>query len=138
MDCTKGLQPLHLFRYFATEWMLKIPKGPPSIFFITVTLFKNLNFLKSPKCLPFNFFLFCNKLEFQKAQRVPPFTILKTSRFLYLRYSADFGHSRLVIFLNSAKINHNFVRLLFPNLMGKFQNLNIELIGSEYFSPLIC
>ena len=26
LDCTKG-SPLHLFRYFATQWMSKTPKG---------------------------------------------------------------------------------------------------------------
>ena len=46
-------------------------------------------------------FLFSNKLEFQKALRVPLFTILKTSRFLNLRYSADFGRSRLVNFVHT-------------------------------------
>ena len=73
----------------------KIPKGPLFTFFGTVTLFKNLinffwNRLKFSKGSPVNFFIFCNQLEFHKAQRVPPFTILS------LRYSADFGRSRLV------------------------------------------
>ena len=45
----------------------------------------------------FNFLIFCNKLDFQKAERVPPFTILKPSPFLSLRYSADFRRSRLVL-----------------------------------------
>ena len=35
--------PLHLFRYFATQWMSKNYKGSPLLhFFGTVTLFKNL------------------------------------------------------------------------------------------------
>ena len=53
-------------------------------FFGTVTQFKNKIFdfffeifLKSPKGPPPFFFIFCNKLEFQKVERVPPFTILK-------------------------------------------------------------
>ena len=68
---------------------------------------------------PLSFFLiFCNKLKFQKDQKVPPFTLfdiviffgmiifcqkisffqfLKTLRFLSLRYSADFRRSRLVL-----------------------------------------
>ena len=45
----------------------------------------------SPKGPPSFFLIFCNKLEFQKA-----FYILKTLRFLSLRYSADFRRSRLV------------------------------------------
>ena len=50
----------------------------------------------SPKGRSFIFLIFCNKLDFQKAQRVPPSTILKTSRFLSLGYGADFRRSRLV------------------------------------------
>ena len=37
-----------------------------------------------------------NKLDFQKTQRVPPFTISKSLSFLSLRYGADFRRSRLV------------------------------------------
>ena len=96
--------PLHLFRHFATQWMskgqmdVKIPKGPPFyIFRHCDTVQKSHlkiflgNFFKSPKGSPF--FIFCNQLDFQKARRVPPFTILS------LRYSTDSGRSRLV-FLN--------------------------------------
>ena len=75
----------------------KIPKGPPFTFFGTVTLFKNLVFIFFPEVIqdlprvpPSIVFILCNQLEFHKAQRVPPFTILS------LRYSADFGRSRLV------------------------------------------
>ena len=53
------------------------------------------NFLMFLKGLH-HFLIFCNKLYFQKAQRVPHFTILKTLRCLNLRYSADFRRSRLV------------------------------------------
>ena len=76
------------------------------------------NFLMSPKGPPSIFLIFCNKLDFQKAQRVPPFTIFDIVRFfeiifchkncffsvfknfalLSLRYSADFRRSRLVLF----------------------------------------
>ena len=45
---------------------------------------------------PSFFLIFCNKLDFQKAQRVPPSTILKTLRFLSFGYGADFRRSRLV------------------------------------------
>ena len=54
-------------------------------------------FLMTSKGPPFKFFLiFCNKLDFQKLETFPLFTILKTLRFLSLRYSADFRRFRLV------------------------------------------
>ena len=60
------------------------------------------NFTEIFQCLrrvaPSFFLIFCNKLDFQKAQRVPPSTILKTLRFLSLGYGADFRRSRLVVF----------------------------------------
>ena len=80
---------------FCNTRMSKNSKGPPFTFFGPVTLFNNhfLRFFQN-FCLqkvPLSiFFIFCNKLEFHKARRVPPFTILS------LRYSADFARSRLV------------------------------------------
>ena len=76
----------------------KIPKGPPFTFFGTVTLIKNLIFDFFSKIFqnlidfgpPLIFFIVCNQLGFHKAQRVSTFTILS------LRYSADFGRSRIV------------------------------------------
>ena len=64
--CTKG-SSLRLFRYFATQWMSKNPKGPPFTFFGTLTQFKNLIyffrkrffrkfFFKSPRVPPATFF----------------------------------------------------------------------------------
>ena len=61
------------------------------------------------------FFIFCNQLEFHKAQSVPRFTILS------LRYSADFGRSRLVLigaFKKFFQIN------LIPHLVGKTKDAN--------------
>ena len=84
--------------------MLKIPEGSPiqifrhcdtsktsfSIFFFEISL-------EFPNGAPSIFLLlFSNKVEFQKAQRVPFFTTSKTSRFLSLRCSADFDRCRLV------------------------------------------
>ena len=74
-------------------------KGPKldisNFFFGTVRLFSK--YFLSPKGPPSIFFkIICSKLKFQKAQRVSIFTILKTWRFLSLRYSADFRRSRLV------------------------------------------
>ena len=66
----------------------KGPKLDTSNFFGTMRLFSK--YFLSPKG-PLQFFLkFCSKLKFQKAQRVSIFTILKTLRFLSLRYGADF------------------------------------------------
>ena len=54
-------------------------------------------FFQSLQMVPTSiFFLFSDKLDFQKAQLVLPSTVLKTSRFLSLRYSANFRHSLLV------------------------------------------
>ena len=39
------------------------------------------NFLMSPKGPPLIFLIFCHKLDFQKAQRGPPFTIFDIARF---------------------------------------------------------
>ena len=97
LDCTKG-SPLHLFRYFATMNVKKSQRVPSFTFFGTVTLFKDLilNFFRKfskisqGSVLLSICFIFCNQLEFHKAQKVPSFTILS------LRYSADFGRSRLV------------------------------------------
>ena len=78
----------------------KSQRVPPFTFFGIVTLFKNLifknflgKFFKSPKGSPSIFFTFCNQLKFHKTRRVPLSTILS------LRYVADFGRSRLVLFI---------------------------------------
>ena len=75
----------------------KIPKGPPFTFFGTVTLFKNHffqkffeKFFKVTKGSPFNFFHTLQPTGVSQSPKGPPFTILS------LRYSADFGRSRLV------------------------------------------
>ena len=89
--------PLHLFRYFATQWMSKNRKGSPLLhFFGTVTLFKNLikKFLEIFSCLqrvPTSIFFkfFATSWSFTKPEG-SPFQILS------LRYGADFGRSRLV------------------------------------------
>ena len=72
--------PFNFFFIFCNQLEFhKAQRVPLSTFFDTVTLFNSF------------FFIFCYQLEFHKTQRVPPFTILS------LRYSADFGRSRLVI-----------------------------------------
>ena len=79
--------------------------GFPFTFSALSDCFKILNFFPNfflnrifsvAKVLPSIFLIFCNKLDFQKVEKVSPFTILKSLRFLSLRYSADFRRSRLV------------------------------------------
>ena len=89
--------------------MLKKPKGPPFTLFGTMRLLKILifrfflenlkifrNFSMSPKGRSFIFLIFCNKLDFQNAQRAPLLQFKKKLRFLSLGYGADFRRSRLV------------------------------------------
>ena len=92
--------PRSFVSIFCNRVDVKNPKESPFYIFGTVThTVQKSHFLKSSKSPPSPYFIFCNKLEFQKAQRVPPSTILtKPLRFFSLRYSAVFGHSRLVIF----------------------------------------
>ena len=76
----------------------KIPKGP--LFYIfrhcdTVQrshfkFFRKFSKISQGSVLLSICFIFCNQLEFHKAQKVASFTNLS------LRYSADFGRSRLV------------------------------------------
>ena len=76
--------------------MSKNPKGPPITFFGTVTLFKNLNFeifstfFNCLQRVPLQFFDILQATGVLQSPKGPPFTILS------LRYSADFGRSRLV------------------------------------------
>ena len=67
LDCTKEC-PLHLFRHFATEWMLKNPKGSPVLHFSA--LWHCTNFFKVSKGSP-SFFLFCNNWSFKKPKGSP-------------------------------------------------------------------
>ena len=70
---------------------------------ITVAIFtRRFSSEKSPTITVANFFDICNKLDFQKAQRVPTFTILKILRFLSLGYSADL-HVPVLLFNFKAK-----------------------------------
>ena len=90
--------PFNFFDVLQHNGCQKIAKGPPFTFSGTVTLFKNLikfflgNFFMSPKGPPFNFLkFFATSWSFTKPEG-SPFQILS------LRYGADFGRSRLVIF----------------------------------------
>ena len=102
----------------------KVHRIPPFKFFGRMRLFQNSyflfffeNFLKNfsnfSKCLrrvPSFFSIFCNKLDFQKAERGPLFTILKPLGFLSLRYSANFGRFRLV----SYQLGSSFESFQYP------------------------
>ena len=70
--------PFNFFHILQPAGVSQSPKGPPFYIF------------RHCDTVQFVFFIFCHQLEFHKTQRVPPFTILS------LRYSADFGRSRLV------------------------------------------
>ena len=78
-----------LFRYFATEWMLKNLNG-------TVTLFKNIifltffqKFLVSPKGY-LHIFQILQQTGVSKSPK-PPYTFTKILRFPSFRYGANFG-----------------------------------------------
>ena len=71
--------PFNFFHILQPTGVSQSPKGPPFYIF------------RHCDTVQFIFFIFCHQLEFHKTQRVPPFTILS------LRYSADFGRSRLVL-----------------------------------------
>ena len=88
---------------------------PPFTFFGTVTLFKNLiskffwEIVKSPKGSPSVFVNFCHKpAGVSQSPKGPPFTILS------LRFSADFGRSRLV-----GQNDHENDNLLFARVSTK-------------------
>ena len=89
----------------------KSQRVPSFTFFGTVALFKNLilkyfsgNFFMSPKGSSLHFFfIFLQPAGVSKSPKGPPLSILS------LRYDADFGHSRLVMFLyNISMGNHVF------------------------------
>ena len=83
----------------------KSQRVPPFTFFGTVILFKNLilkyHFKKSPKGSPSIFLHILQPAGVSQSPKGPPFTISS------LRYSADFGRSRLVFFFNHIGCNQN-------------------------------
>ena len=85
------------------------------------------------------FFLFSNKLEFKKAQKVHLFTILKTSRFLRLRYSADVPGLVFLIEPFSAVINFSGKQLEVDFLfLSKFSHFNKSLILCDSKVKAVC
>ena len=98
----------HILKFFLGNFFQSL-KGPPFNFF---HILQPAGVSQSPKGPPFYifrhcdtvqfiFFHNCHQLEFHKTQRVPPFTILS------LRYSADFGRSRLVMHFHEFQLENN-------------------------------
>ena len=109
----------------------KSPTVPPFTFFGTMGLLRNLIFNIS-KGFPFIFLIFCNRKNVKKCQMVPflarqldrlgfskvirnffvfhkrPEHILKSSRFLSLRYSAELRRSRLASIFSRQISKNNF------------------------------
>ena len=62
----KGIFSIQLFCCFASEWMLENPKGSPiSIFRHCEIFFRKKNFP------PFNFLMYCDRMDVEKPQRAP-------------------------------------------------------------------
>ena len=91
--------PLQVFWYFAANWSFKKPKGSPYlvfrqyetvskvsffVFFSKIFPKKFLYFLNVSKGSPSTFLIFCNRLDFQKVERVPLLTNFKKLRFFEL------------------------------------------------------
>ena len=97
------------FWYFAANKVSNSPKGLPFYVFRHYETIRNSHFSffskvkKIRKFLsqrvrpPFNLFDILQQTGFSKSSKGPPFTGLKTLRFLSLRYSADFRRSHLVL-----------------------------------------
>ena len=119
----KGLL-FYVFRHYET-----VQNSHFSFFFrkLKKTLKKKSKFYCLRRVPPSICLIFCNKLDFQKARRVTPFTGLKPLRFLSLRYSADFRRSRLV--LRQTKELTLYVPL-FVHFYHKYSVLDFERIES--------
>ena len=91
LKCQKA-QRVFPFKYFGTMRLFKIFNFR---FFLQKKIKKNSIFFVSERSL-FKFFDILQKTGFSKTPKGPPFTGLKTLRFLSLRYSDDFRRSRLV------------------------------------------
>ena len=113
--------PPLFFWCFATQWMSKNCKGSPflhfsALWYCSKISFQNFfgKFFQVPKGLLFNFFsYFATSWRFTKPEG-SPFTILS------LRYSADFGRSRLV------SDTPEVTKIVLPKVL---QNLKIVPVG---------
>ena len=130
--------PFQFFRYFATNWFFKKPKGCPFYDFRYCEIFQNIGFLT---CDISEKKIFC----FQLGEKWFPSLIghdtqslgvsklfselfvktswhnLKILRILSLRYNADFRRSRLFwIFRSQNSKNFDFLRGHFGVVLGSF------------------
>ena len=99
--CQKA-QRVSPFMYFGTVRLFKI-----LIFCFFFENLKKIEISLSSKDPPSIYLIFCNKLDFQKARRVPLLQVQKL-RFLSLRYSADFRRSRLVYEEQMVRIYYSY------------------------------
>ena len=99
-----------IFCSFATEWMLKNPKGSAFQFFWRFKTF--FQFFSTESAPPSIFLMICDRMD-EKSQSVPPGApirsnfwvfgycrreyFLRRMIFLSLRYGTDLGRSRLVV-----------------------------------------
>ena len=84
--------PFVCFNILQHNGCQKIPEGPPSTFFGTMALFKNLILEIFISIISLQLFHILQPPWVSQSPKGPPFYILS------LRYSADFGRSRLVWF----------------------------------------
>ena len=80
----------------------------------------------------FIFLIFCNKLDFQKAQRVPPSTILKTLRFLSLGYYSMAPTLDLFPYFSTQSKSPFSCRIPKSETLQKFYKLADYFEGSPY------
>ena len=102
--------------------MLKIPHPP--LHFLALWHWKFSNVFKGS--LHF-FFIFCNQLEFHKAQMVTPFTILS------LIYSAHFGRSRLVNWMMRFQFSYKHFLQLFKRCKSYVCNAGSQSLSVDFF-----
>ena len=91
--CQKA-QRVYPFKYFGTMRLFKILIL--RLFFENFKFQRKIEFFFVSKGSPLHFFDILQKTGFSKNPKGALFTVLKTLRFLSLRYSADFRRSRLV------------------------------------------
>ena len=74
--------PPSIFCCFASEWMLEKPEGSPlSVFSALRDIFsENKNFL------PFNFLMFCDRMNVEKPRRVPPFSVFRHCETIFRKF----------------------------------------------------
>ena len=131
-------EKINFQKKFCAFWALDIaPNLDVPFCLIYFTNFFNVSFLY--------FFSYLQQTGVSKSPKGPPFTILKTLRFLSLRYSEDFGRSRFVCIYQKDSLSF-FLGKLFPkgvdrvlyttSLTGK--NAKCYISGPSASSWLYC